>query len=113
MATRTIPKSTRSGEVTTPSISIPTGISQIVITYNMDAADLAVPARTITSTIEHSTDGGTVWRTVVSSAWTGAVGNALPPRIVYNPNDLSRTLARLRVDLGAVPLSIGATFTAV
>lgn len=86
MATITIPPALRSGDVVSPSVVIPAGMTSVAITYSIPQADRDNPAVSIHQMIEFSLDAGVTWKAYMDGGvWLGGTGTLSKDGLVTNP----------------------------
>lgn len=127
MAQITIPPAVRGGsgqsDVTSPSVTIPSGMTSIGITYSIPQADRNNASASIWQRIEISTDGGTTWQlSMDGGVWTGGSGTVSrsgvlnpPPSMQIAGPSLAALVGKLTRGRWEIPvaMTIGATVTAV
>lgn len=86
MATITIPPAVRSGDVVSPSIVVPAGMTSVTITYSIPQADRDNALVSIHQLIEFSLDAGVTWKAYMDGGvWHGGTGAISKDGLVTNP----------------------------
>lgn len=127
MAQLTIPPAVRGGpgqsNVTSPGVTIPSGMTSIGITYSIPQADRNSTSASIWQRIEVSLDGGTTWELEMDGGvWHGGTGSVNrqgvlnpPPSMTIAGPSLSALVGKLTRGRWEIPvaMTVGATITAV
>src|SRR4051794_12389712 len=113
----TLPKSLQGpGEVISPSVTVPTGLSKVRVTANLDLADKQNPAVTFHCELEWSDDNVTFHTFAgfgfVGGPYTDKQGNVNPdPWVEVDAGALAGLKVRAHIESLSKRINIGATIS--